>query len=344
MLAYSAQDLILEPFAGLVFGLTPGRIDQALRRAAWRRAARHDRWWRWPAAFGRGPAAARCAPGPSAAASPRRWRWLALAAAGLVGPGWPLRPSVFGLGIANGAFAVAAIGSMMSLAGTGREAREGVRMGLWGAAQAIAFGLGGFSGTVAADLARRLIGSPDIAYGSVFAAQAVLFLSRPVSRPGWRCRTAARGRATSLNCRRRLRRRPRRTVTAMARHRDLRRGGGRRRPVGRHGGGRPGPARADRSLLLDRAGRIKPCGGAIPPRLIRDFAIPDGLLVARVNCARMVSPKDQQGRHADRGRLRRHGRPRGVRRVAAGPRRRGGRRAPRPARSSGSSATPTAPP
>jgi geranylgeranyl reductase len=47
-------------------------------------------------------------------------------------------------------------------------------------------------------------------------------------------------------------------------------------------------------LLLDRAGRIKPCGGAIPPRLIRDFDIPDHLLVARINCARMVSPSDQQ--------------------------------------------------
>jgi geranylgeranyl reductase len=50
-------------------------------------------------------------------------------------------------------------------------------------------------------------------------------------------------------------------------------------------------ARAGRHvLLLDRAGRIKPCGGAIPPRLIRDFAIPDHLLVARVRSARMVSP------------------------------------------------------
>lgn len=45
-------------------------------------------------------------------------------------------------------------------------------------------------------------------------------------------------------------------------------------------------------LLLDRAGRIKPCGGAIPPRLIADFDIPDHLLVARVNAARMVSPSD----------------------------------------------------
>ena len=45
-------------------------------------------------------------------------------------------------------------------------------------------------------------------------------------------------------------------------------------------------------LLLDRAGRVKPCGGAIPPRLIKDFAIPDSLLVARATSARMVSPKD----------------------------------------------------
>ena len=37
-----------------------------------------------------------------------------------------------------------------------------------------------------------------------------------------------------------------------------------------------------RVLLLDRAGRIKPCGGAIPPRLIKDFGIPDELLVARI--------------------------------------------------------------
>jgi geranylgeranyl reductase len=43
-------------------------------------------------------------------------------------------------------------------------------------------------------------------------------------------------------------------------------------------------------LLLDRAGRIKPCGGAIPPQLIREFEIPDALLVARVTAARMVSP------------------------------------------------------
>ena len=43
-------------------------------------------------------------------------------------------------------------------------------------------------------------------------------------------------------------------------------------------------------LLLDRAGRIKPCGGAIPPRLVRDFDIPDRLMTARVISARMISP------------------------------------------------------
>ncbi|MGJ4963217.1 geranylgeranyl diphosphate reductase [Bradyrhizobium sp. HKCCYLRH3061] len=46
-------------------------------------------------------------------------------------------------------------------------------------------------------------------------------------------------------------------------------------------------------LLLDRAGRIKPCGGAIPPRLIAEFEIPDHLLVAHISAARMVSPSNR---------------------------------------------------
>ena len=45
-----------------------------------------------------------------------------------------------------------------------------------------------------------------------------------------------------------------------------------------------------KTALLDRAGRIKPCGGAIPPRAIIDFEIPDELLKAKVTTARMVSP------------------------------------------------------
>lgn len=45
-------------------------------------------------------------------------------------------------------------------------------------------------------------------------------------------------------------------------------------------------------LLLDRQGRIKPCGGAIPPRLIRDFDIPDSQICARATEARMIAPSD----------------------------------------------------
>ncbi len=66
------------------------------------------------------------------------------------------------------------------------------------------------------------------------------------------------------------------------------------------GGGPSGATAADdlarngrRVLLLDRAGRIKPCGGAIPPRLVRDFEIPDHLIVARVKAARIVAPSEK---------------------------------------------------
>ncbi|WP_420863951.1 geranylgeranyl diphosphate reductase [Algirhabdus cladophorae] len=42
--------------------------------------------------------------------------------------------------------------------------------------------------------------------------------------------------------------------------------------------------------MIDRDGRIKPCGGAVPPRLIDDFFIPDEQVVAKINTARMISP------------------------------------------------------
>ncbi len=69
------------------------------------------------------------------------------------------------------------------------------------------------------------------------------------------------------------------------------------------GGGPSGATAAEdlaragyRVALLDRAGRIKPCGGAIPPRAIADFAIPDEMIVAKIRTARMISPT---GRHVD---------------------------------------------
>lgn len=49
-------------------------------------------------------------------------------------------------------------------------------MGLWGAAQAIAFGLGGFLGTVAVDAAKVFYAEPEVAYAIVFCAEASLFI------------------------------------------------------------------------------------------------------------------------------------------------------------------------
>ena len=94
---------------------------------------------------------------------------------GTMGAARMLTPAVMALGFFNGMFAVAAIGSMMALAGAGRGHREGTRMGLWGAAQAVAAGFGGLTGTVLADLLRH--GLPNVqAYGSVFLFEALLFV------------------------------------------------------------------------------------------------------------------------------------------------------------------------
>ena len=81
------------------------------------------------------------------------------------------------MGLANGAFSIAAIGSMMRLASEGRGGREGLRMGVWGAAQALAFALGGLVGTGAIDLARAWVASPGLAYAGVFALEAILFVA-----------------------------------------------------------------------------------------------------------------------------------------------------------------------
>jgi BCD family chlorophyll transporter-like MFS transporter len=98
-----------------------------------------------------------------------------LVMAGLIGATWPLKANVFLLGVTTGAFSIAAIGSMMRLATEGEAGREGVRMGLWGAAQALAFGIGGLVGTAASDLSRMLIGSTGTAYAAVFALEALMF-------------------------------------------------------------------------------------------------------------------------------------------------------------------------
>ena len=179
MLAYSSQDLILEPFAGTAFGLTPGETTSL---------------------SGLQHAGVLCgmllcgfvtnkSKSPSLS-SLRMWTvggciasalaMLSLVMSGIVGPSWPFLGTVFILGVSNGAFSIAAIGSMMQFAGLGKEKREGVRMGVWGAAQAIAFGLGGILGTGASDLARYLLGDPVAAYASVFFIEAILFMAAAI--------------------------------------------------------------------------------------------------------------------------------------------------------------------
>ena len=66
--------------------------------------------------------------------------------------------------------------TMLDLAGRGGPGHEGIRMGLWGAAQAAAFGIGGFCGASAVDVGRHLFGADAPAFETVFAAEAVMFL------------------------------------------------------------------------------------------------------------------------------------------------------------------------
>jgi len=170
MTAYFMQELILEPYAGLVFGFTPGQSTSlsgaqnggvflgmlSVGIAATGLGIGSLRAWVMAGCIG------------SAAA---------LAAIAAIGPmALPvLVPLSVLLGLFNGMFAVAAIGAMMALAGEGRSSREGTRMGLWGAAQAIAAGFGGLLGAVSVDLLRRIL-TNEAAFATVFAAEAALFL------------------------------------------------------------------------------------------------------------------------------------------------------------------------
>jgi BCD family chlorophyll transporter-like MFS transporter len=175
MLAYSAQDLVLEPFAGLQFGYSPGQTtalsgtqNGGVLCGMLVVGIAATLFGRTNGLVLRSWAVAGCIAS-------------ALALFGLVGAahygmGWPLVANVFALGFANGMFAVAAIGSMFTAA-MGHQSREGVRMGLFGASQAIAFGAGGFCGTVIADTTFAVTHSHAASYGLVFAIEAMLFMA-----------------------------------------------------------------------------------------------------------------------------------------------------------------------
>jgi BCD family chlorophyll transporter-like MFS transporter len=171
MLGYSAQDLILEPFAGAVFGLAPGAstrissLHQGGMLAGMLVAAALAVRWGGLAIWAAGGCVA------SAAA------FVLLAAAPGIGTLGMLRVSVFGLGVANGVFAIGAIGSMMVRA---RGDRAGLKMGIYGGAQAVAYAIGGFLGALGSDLARSASGSTAQGYVVVFVTEAVLFLGAAV--------------------------------------------------------------------------------------------------------------------------------------------------------------------
>jgi BCD family chlorophyll transporter-like MFS transporter len=177
MLAYSAQDLILEPFAGSLFGFTPGQstelsgVQHGGVFAGMLFVGIVAKWVVRGIGLGSWSVLGCLASGAAL---------LGLSVAAFHGPPWPISANVFVLGFANGAFAVAAIGSMMALAKDGRANSEGVRMGVWGAAQGLAFGLGGFMGTVAVDVVRGFTGSAVTAYGAAFFFESLLFLTSAV--------------------------------------------------------------------------------------------------------------------------------------------------------------------
>ncbi len=172
MNAYFMQELILEPYAGLVFNFTPGQstslsgaqnggvfigmLTVGIAATGLRLGAL--RTWVIAGCLGSGAAL------------------VAIAANGVGALSLPLTPLVVVLGFFNGMFAVAAIGSMMALASEGRGQREGTRIGLWGAAQAIAAGFGGLTGAAAVDAMRHLLADGP-AFGIVFTGEAFLFLA-----------------------------------------------------------------------------------------------------------------------------------------------------------------------
>ena len=186
MLAYSAQDLVLEPFAGFIYHFTPGQTTQLSGTLH----ASVLAGMLLLALIG-----SRRVNGRLGAISTWMIMGCMVSALGMLGlsyAGWlgaydiqlPLNPILLVLGLGNGLFSIAAISTMMRLATQKKQALEihgesvkpGIRMGLWGAAQAIAFGLGGVIGTAASDFSKVWFANASWAYAIVFALEALMFV------------------------------------------------------------------------------------------------------------------------------------------------------------------------
>lgn len=179
MLAYSAEDIILEPFAGFLYAMSPGEttklsgfqhagvlIGMIVTGAAgqWLAKGRPEVLRNW-AVLG-------CIASGVVI--------LAIAYGALTNALLPIHPVAVILGIANGAFAIAAISSMMAMASRGAQRREGVRLGIWGAAQGIAFGLGGILSALSVDVARAAGLGLSSSYAASLSLIAVLFVAAAV--------------------------------------------------------------------------------------------------------------------------------------------------------------------
>jgi BCD family chlorophyll transporter-like MFS transporter len=172
MVAYFMQELILEPYAGLVFAFTPGQSTSLS-------GAQNGGVFLGMLTVGIAATGLRIGMLRTWVMAGCLGSALSLGAITMVGTAAAeslLVPAVVALGFFNGMFAVAAIGSMMALAGEGRARREGTRMGLWGAAQAVAAGFGGLMGAALVDVL-RLSMSDVQAFGSVFLIEAALFVA-----------------------------------------------------------------------------------------------------------------------------------------------------------------------
>ena len=174
MNAYFMQELILEPYAGLVFGFTPGQstslsgaqnggvfvgmLTVGIMATGFKIGSL--RRWVMSGCYGSGAVL------------------LLICLSGLMSTALNFTYLVVALGFFNGMFAVSAISAMMALASSseGRGQREGTRMGLWGAAQAIAAGFGGLTGAVLVDITRSFFADAP-AFGAVFIFEAALFFA-----------------------------------------------------------------------------------------------------------------------------------------------------------------------
>ncbi|MEO0485386.1 MAG: BCD family MFS transporter [Pseudomonadota bacterium] len=162
ILAFYLSELIFEPFAGHVHGLSP---EDSTKLSGGKDGA---------ALVGMILAGVLSA---FKIGTLRAWAvaGCVISSAGLMALGlqMPLIPASVALGFGNGLFVVGAVGSMMVLSSE-REGATGTRMGVFGAAQAVAAGAAGLIATGMLDLIRLVL--PDAAaYATVFTLEAALF-------------------------------------------------------------------------------------------------------------------------------------------------------------------------